>query len=620
MALAARLDGSARECDASATMRAFPVQLVRLVAAFVCVLVATAIPRLAAQEPTVPIGAVVDAPFTDLRWQTRRLPELGESKATVLFFASIECPLVQRYLPRIGEMAKAYAARGVVFVVVNVGAGDEFVDAVGDVTTKAPAAVFARDFDLQLAKACGVDRTGAAVVLDAARRLVYRGRVDDQHGYSGMRDRATKNELRDALDAVLAGQPVATAESAISGCKITPRSKPAPAVVPTYAKDVAPILHRHCVACHRPGGEAPFALLDEAQAKKHAAMIGEVVAQGRMPVWYGSSVHGSFRNHRRMPPAERDTLLAWIDGGMPSGDARELPPPPALPTGTWRIGEPDQVLSMKAPIRLPAEGTVPYQYVILPFQFQEDTWIEAIEIKPDNERVLHHCNLARVKFGESFSQDGFITGYVPGGDPMVLDPGHAVRIPKGSALALQAHYVTTGQNEVDKLRVGLRFPRVPVQKEVKVAIVADFRFAIPPGAMAHPVKAQRTLKEDALGIGMFVHMHLRGRDMLVTADRNGERQTLLLVPNYNFDWQQSYRWHFGQVRFPRGTRIEALAHYDNSAWNPFNPDPTATVRFGLETTDEMHYLFLFWVGEHEALDLRVDPKKGHALPATPAAR
>ncbi|MFN7589577.1 MAG: redoxin family protein, partial [Planctomycetota bacterium] len=146
-------------------MRAFPVQLVRLVAAFVCVLVATAIPRLAAQEPTVPIGAVVDAPFTDLRWQTRRLPELGESKATVLFFASIECPLVQRYLPRIGEMAKAYAARGVVFVVVNVGAGDEFVDAVGDVTTKAPAAVFARDFDLQLAKACGVDRTGAAVVL-----------------------------------------------------------------------------------------------------------------------------------------------------------------------------------------------------------------------------------------------------------------------------------------------------------------------------------------------------------------------------------------------------------------------------------------------------------------------
>lgn len=594
-------------------MRVLPVSLVRFLVAIVVGLGLAGARPVRAQEPSVPIGAVVDAPFTDLRWQSRRLRELGSSKATVLFFVSIECPLVQRYLPRIGELAKAYAERGVVFLVVNVGAGDEFVDAVGEVTLRAPAAVFARDFDLQLANACGVDRTGAAVVLDATGRMVYRGRVDDQYGYSGMRERATSNELRDALEALLSGQPIAVAESAISGCKITPRVAPAPAAVPSYAKDVAPILHRHCVACHRPGGEAPFALLDEAQAKKHAAMIGEVVDQGRMPVWYGSSLHGAFRNHRRMPAAERDTLLAWIQGGMPSGDAKDLPAPPELPTGTWRLGEPDLVISMKAPIRLPAEGTVPYQYVILPYSFKEDTWVEAIEIKPDNERVLHHCNLARVKFGEQFSQDGFITGYVPGGDPMVLDPGHAVRIPAGSVLALQAHYVTTGQNEVDKLRVGLRFPRVPVQKEVQVAIVADFRFAIPPGAMAHPVKAQRTLKQDALGIGMFVHMHLRGRDMLVTAEQYGQKETLLLVPNYNFDWQQSYRWEFGKVRFARGTRIEALAHFDNSAWNPFNPDPTATVKFGLETTDEMHYLFLFWVGEQEALDLRIDPKSGQVL-------
>ena len=128
-----------------------------------------------ASSAAVPIGAVVEAPFTDLRWQTRRLPELGATKATVLFFASIECPLVQRYLPRVGELAKTYAERGVVVVVVNVGAGDAFVDAVGEVTTKAPAAVFARDFELALAHACGVDRTAAAVVLDAERRLVYRG-------------------------------------------------------------------------------------------------------------------------------------------------------------------------------------------------------------------------------------------------------------------------------------------------------------------------------------------------------------------------------------------------------------------------------------------------------------
>ena len=288
-------------------------------------------------------------------------------------------------------------------------------------------------------------------------------------------------------------------------------------------------------------------------------------------------------------------------------------------TALWRSVATYQQHRCSAPGEYPADGTVPYQYVILPYQFLQDTWVEAIEIKPDNERVLHHCNLARVKIGEKFSQDGFVTGYVPGGDPMVLDVGTAVRIPAGSALVLQAHYVTTGQPEVDRLRVGLRFPRVPVQKELQVAIVADFRFAIPPGAMAHPVRAQRALKDDAIGIGMFVHMHLRGRDMVVTAEHDGADETLLVVPNYNFDWQQSYRWVPGERRFARGTRIRAVAHFDNSAWNPFNPDPTQTVRFGLETTDEMMYLFLFWVAANEALGLQIDAKTGHvAAPAAPA--
>ena len=569
-----------------------------------------------AQEPaptdrTVPLGTVIDAPFTDLRWQTRRLRELPAERATVLFFATIECPLVQRYLPRIGELARSYEARGVVTVVVNVGAGDDFVDAVADVLGKAPAAVFARDFELALAKACGVDRTATAIVLDREHRLVYRGRVDDQHGYTGMRAKPSRDDLRLALDAVLAGTAVEVASTEISGCRITPPAPVAAGAAPTFARDIAPLLYRHCTECHRPGGEAPFALLDEAAAKKHGAMLSEVVQQGRMPPWYGGSGHGPFVNRRHVTPAERERVRAWFAAGMPSGDAAELPPPPTLPAPGWRIGEPDQVIEIKAPVRLPADGLVPYQYLVLPFRFAEDTWVEAIEIRPDNERVLHHCNLARVKIGERFSQDGFITGYVPGGDPMVLDAGTAVRIPAGSALALQAHYVTTGQPEQDRLRVGLRFPRVPVQKELQVAIVADFRFAIPPGAIAHPVQAQRRLRDDAVGIGMFVHMHVRGRDMTVVAEApDGSRETLLVVPNYNFDWQQSYRWAAGERRFARGTRIQALAHYDNSRWNPFNPDPGQTVKFGLETTDEMMYLFLFWVAREQALGLAVDPRTG----------
>jgi hypothetical protein len=316
----------------------------------------------------------------------------------------------------------------------------------------------------------------------------------------------------------------------------------------------------------------------------------------------------------------------WVAAGMPGGDANApaaVPATPATPATTaepkprpWRIGEPDQVIGMKAPIRLPADGIMPYQYFILPYRFEQDTWVEAIEIRPQNERSLHHCNLARVKFGEKFSQEGFVTGYVPGGDPLVMDPGVAVRIPAGSVLALQAHYVTTGQPEVDKLEVALRFPRVKVDKEMQVAIAADSRFAIPPGASAHPVRASRTLRDDAIGIGLFVHMHVRGRDMTAVAEApDGSEQTLLVVPNYNFDWQQSYRWPAGKQTFARGTKLKALAHFDNSKWNQANPDPTQTVRFGQETTDEMMYLFLFWFAQREQLGLAIDPANGHVVAA-----
>ncbi|MBX3463050.1 MAG: redoxin family protein [Planctomycetes bacterium] len=576
---------------------------------------------LAAQSPAppaaaVPPGAVVDAPFTDLRWQSRRLHELGATTATVLYFATIECPIVQRQLPRLGELAREFEPRGVVVLVVNVGPGDGLVDAAGQVATAAPAAVFAKDFDLALARACGVDRTGTAVVLDRDRRLCYRGRVDDQHGYTGARPEASRHDLREALADVLAGRPVALPATEVSGCRITPPAAPAPGPAPTFARDVLPILQRHCQECHRPGGEAPFPLLDEAQAKKHAAMLAEVVAQGRMPPWYGAGARDVFANHRGLAAGERETVARWVEAGLPGGDPADLPPPRPLPTSAWRIGEPDLVVEVKAPVRLPADGTVPYKYFVLPHRFERDTWVEAVEIRPTNARVLHHCNLARVRLGEAFSQDGFVTGYVPGGDPMVMEPGTAVRIPAGSALALQAHYVTTGEPEIDRLRVGFRFPRVVVQKEMQVAIVANQRFEIPPGARAHPVRATRKVPVDAEGIGMFVHMHLRGRDMVVTATApGGDPERLLVVPNYNFDWQQSYRWAPGSRTFAGGTRFEALAHFDNSAWNPFNPDPAAVVRFGLETTDEMMYLFVFWVAREQALGLHVDPRTGHERPA-----
>ncbi|MBK8097897.1 MAG: alkyl hydroperoxide reductase [Planctomycetes bacterium] len=581
--------------------------------AWVAVLVTVAV----AQETPVVLGTQVTAAFTDLRWQPRTLADLGDVPATVVWFATIECPLVQRYLPRVQELAKDLAARRVPVLIVNVGPGDSLVDATAQVVEGAPAAIAAKDFDLSFARACGVERTVTAVVLDAQRRIVYRGRIDAQYGYGGVAQERGREDLRAAIDEVLGGRPVTVATTPVAGCKITPPAVVA-GTVPTWSRDVAPLFQQHCQECHRQGGEGPFPLATVHEARKHAAMIAEVVLQGRMPPWYGSSRHGTFVNWRGLDAAQKQTIAAWVAGGMPEGEAATAPAPRSWPNDEWRIGKPDLILKPVAPMRVPAEGSVPYQYFVLPYRFEHDTWVEAIEILPSNKRVLHHCNMARVKFGERWSQDGFITGYVPGGDAMVLDPGTAVKIPAGSVLVLQAHYVTTGQPEEDRLRVGLRFPRVVVEQEVRVLIAADFRFEIPAGANAHPVRARRQFKADAVGIGLFVHMHVRGRDMAVFAEpEGGERQPLLLVPNYNFDWQQSYRWAPGTQKFAAGTRIAALAHFDNSRFNPFNPDADVAVKFGLETTDEMMYAFLFYVHEHERLALRVDPATGRVAGDAP---
>ena len=263
--------------------------------------------------------------------------------------------------------------------------------------------------------------------------------------------------------------------------------------------------------------------------------------------------------------------------------------------------------------KLPASGIVPYQYVLVPHAFTADTWVEAVEIRPENSRAVHHANLGWVRLGQEFTPENFITGYVPGGDAYVLEPGQAYLIPAGAVLGLQAHFVTTGEETSNRFSVGLRFPRTKVEKRARHLEISNSRFSIPPFAPAQVVEATRCFDGDATGIGMFVHMHLRGRDVDVREiDALGREAPLLVVPNYNFDWQSSYRWAKNTQHFLGGTRVNARARFDNSKFNPFNPDASAKVRVGQETTDEMMYVFLFYTLDQENLGLDIDPRTGAA--------
>jgi hypothetical protein len=176
---------------------------------------------------------------------------------------------------------------------------------------------------------------------------------------------------------------------------------------------------------------------------------------------------------------------------------------------------------------------------------------------------------------------------------------------------IQIHYVTTGKKERCRISVAFKYASGRIDKHIRFHLLEDRKLVIPPGAPAHRVSDSRVLASDSVGLGLFCHMHLRGRDMTFKAHYpDGKSETLLVIPNYNFDWQMAYVWRPGQKKLPKGTRLEAIAHYDNSAFNPFNPNPKVTVREGQQTADEMMNGFVFFIDADEELGLDIDGKTG----------
>ena len=568
----------------------------------------------AADAARPPIGTEIKSlRFKDIRYLPRTLADLGEHRATVIVFVNTTCPLVQKYWPKLKRLNDEFASQQVQLLCINASAGDEISEIAQQAIDFGVEFPVVQDIDGGCARAMGVERTPEAVILDQRQHLRYRGRIDDQHRLGGSRKDVTADDLVQALREVMNGTDITRPETAVDGCRIT---LPVPAKLETpvtYYAHIAPLMQRHCVECHRPNGGGPFTLLTLEDVTSHSEMIAEVVADRRMPPWYGSR-RQHFFNERGLTATERDQIVAWTTTGRTAGDAAQAPPPREFVDGKWEIGEPDLVTTAVFPHKLPADGFVDYRYLLLPYVFTQDTWISAAEIFPSNPATVHHCNMAYMTLGEQFNEQNFITGRVPGGSAMILDEGVALKIPKNSVVGLQIHYTTTGKPEKNLMSVGFRFPRGVVRQELHHAQISKSRFEIPPGAAAFPVVAARTLPANATGIGMFAHMHLRGKDMTFRAlYPDGKQETLLSIPNYHYDWQHAYRWKPGTKQFPDGTKIEVTAHFDNSRFNPFNPDSTAVVKTGPQTIQEMMFGFLFYTNEGEDLNLKVDPRTGHRV-------
>lgn len=393
----------------------------------------------------------------------------------------------------------------------------------------------------------------------------------------------------------------------------------------TFTKDVAPILYGSCATCHRPGEMAPMSLLTYKEVRPWAKSIRERVLNREMPPWYADPNHGQFANDSRLTERQIETIRSWVDGGAKEGDPKDLPPAPKFSDDGWRFGEPDAVFTMTEAASIPADGTVPYRYFAVPTNFTEDKYVQFAQIKRGEASVVHHVIVSvrepgqgqlpspgEIRAGQGQGQgnesgsespgaersrrerrgtnfDAMLLGWAPGMSPLTLRPGNAKLVKKGSVLVFQMHYTTNGRAANDRTGIALWFAKEPVEKRMFTrGISTDPRkLVIPAGEPNFESHSSQTFNED-VHIHMFMpHMHVRGKDFeykLVYPD--GREKILLRVPKYDFNWQLTY-FAKEPIAVPQGSRIDCMAHHDNSAENRFNPDPGKEVRWGDQTWEEM---------------------------------
>jgi peroxiredoxin len=536
--------------------------------------------------------------------KARALADYKDKKAVVVVFLGTECPVNNQYLPRLAELHKAYAAKGVAFLGVN--------SNVQDTPTRIAAHVKANDIPFPVVKDSanvvaddfGARRTPEAFVLSPAGKVLYQGRIDDQFGIGFKRKEAGTKELSAALDEVLAGKAVSRPFTDAPGCLIARAIRPKEKGTITYAKHVSRIFQDRCQECHRSGEVGPMPLVSYEDALSWRAMIREVVEERRMPPWHADAKHGQFSNDRSLTKQERETILEWIKQGCVKGDDKDLPKEKTFAKG-WTIGKPDVVLTMKQAYKVPAEAGprgIRYQYFAVPTNFKEDRWVEAAEARPGAREVVHHiivyvAGAAELRFLGKPRRDGagardgigrgLLVAYAPGDMPLKLRPGEAKKVPKGAVLLFQMHYTPDGVERTDKSSVGLVFAKKPPEVEVKTRGIAQRKINIPAGDGNHEVNSQTTFDREVKLLSFMPHMHLRGKDFkYVAVYPGGKKETLLSVPKYDFNWQSSYRLA-KPLTLPKGARIECQAHFDNSEDNPNNPDPKKAVRWGDQTWEEM---------------------------------
>ena len=558
------------------------------------IMVYTIVPAIAAGADAIVGKRAENFSLADANGNTHTLAQYQDSDVVVVVFLGIDCPLAKVYMPRLDELAREFSMRSVILLGVYSNSRDKPSELAGLAKASHIGFPLLRDAGNTVADQFNATRTPEVFVLDQHRVVRYHGRIDDQYNIGARRGTPFQCDLRVAVQEVLAEREVTIPSTDVAGCMIERVRRIAPSGSVTYTKDIAAILERRCVSCHRKGEVAPFPLTTFNEVSGWAETIHEVIKTRRMPPWFANPRYGVFANDCSLDEKEIQAVNTWIDNGCPEGDQAEGHSRHVFEVG-WGINKPDVVYTMPYKFNVPAEGTLQYQYFTVDSDVKQDLWVTSAEARPGNAAVVHHlvfCAVAPgvdLRFPAEVQTKGQIVAiYAPGMNAWQFPEGMALHIEKGSQLILQAHYTPNGNALQDRSYVGLHLAHASTIKAAVVNSMAmNWNIRIAPYASFTQHTASVVFQQDNLLLSLFPHMHYRGKSFRFEALYvDGHREILLDVPRYDFNWQ--LRYDLAQPKLlPKGTLLTCIGTYDNSEDNLSNPDPSKTVSAGFDTNDEM---------------------------------
>lgn len=571
---------------------------------------AIALTTTSGAAPTPIAGARVDNfMLPDQAGVGHELYYYNEAKAVVIVTTAVGDKVSDQAIATLSGLQAKYADKGVHFMLLNSSLAD----------TRETIAKAAADLDLPVlddelqlvGRSLGVTSTGEAFVVDPKTWTVaYHGPVDaslNKSLFGGNK----KASVGAALDALLAGQPVAVSQAAVKGKSLAfpDRAKQADFAKISYADDVAPVLAEKCVTCHTKGGMGPFAMTSYEVVKGFSPMIREALRTKRMPPFHADAHWGEWSNDMRLTQDEIKTVVNWIEAGSPRGEGEDPLAKLNYTPPEWPMGQPDYIVKVPG-FDVPASGVIDYQDWSVASKLTEGKWLKATAWRAGAVPVVHHALAGWIpevrEDGRGFSWNTSLGGYGPGGEENLTPANTGIYIPPGGSFAYQMHYTPVGKPLRDETQVGYYFHEKQPDYILRQISVTDFSLEIPAGAARHHETAYLEFPHDALIFGTQPHCHSRCYSTkLRIRYPDGTEKVLLNQPRYDFGWQREY--HFkGLLDVPAGSIMIADYVFDNSSANKANPDYTKTVTFGEQTSEEMLFTFMRFRWKDETSTNRKD--------------